>query len=230
MYKSNIMRIAVLFYGRVDKVKDTHQNIIDAIGPENTVDYFLSTGEQSVEKLNTFISLYNPIAYTNEKIHFSYNIPSNTFHPSFNCRPRNMICSFINKQRVFNLLESHMEASKVDYDIVFSLRCDIAFKGKLEYDVIQEDTIYIPRSYNGFIWTDFTNNLPGFTRGLRGITDIMAYGKASAMKKYSNIVNNMIHLLNTGNCGMQPEIMTYANIIYNNLEIERFYTDFDICR
>jgi len=224
------MRIAVLFYGRIDKAKDTYSNITDAVGAENMVDYFLSTGEQSTELLNTFISLYNPVAYINKEPQFSYDIPSNTVHHALNCRQHNMICGFINKQRVFSLLEAHMEASKVEYDIILSLRCDILFTQKIEYLEIQEDTLYIPRSYNGFVWTDYISRMPGFTQPLKGITDAMAYGKVSAMRKYSNIVDNMIYLLNTGNCVMHPEIITYANIMYNNLEIERFYTDFDIYR
>lgn len=224
------MRIAVLFYGRINKAEDTYKNIVDALGAENTVDYFLSTGEQSVEQLNTFIALYNPIAYTNEEIHYTYDIPPNTVHEAFNCRQHNMICSFINKQRAYRLFEAHMEESKADYDIVFSLRCDIVFQGKIQYPVIEDDTVYIPKSYNGFTCTDFIGRLPAFTQPLQGITDTMAYGNASVMRKYSNIVDNMIYLLNTGNCGMHPETITYANIMQNNLEIERFYTDFDIVR
>ena len=224
------MRIAVLFYGRINKARDTYKNIIDAIGSENTVDYFLSTGEQSVEQLNTFISLYNPIAYTNEKIQYTYDIPPNSVVSKLFCRQDNMICSFINKQRVYRLLEAYMEESKVDYDIVFSLRTDILFLEKVQYLIIQDDTIYIPKTYNGFLFTDHISRLEGFTQVMHGITDTMAYGKASVMKKYSNIADNMIYLLNTGNCVMHPETITYANIMYNNIEIERFYTDFDILR
>lgn len=224
------MRIAVLFYGRINKAEDTYQNIIDAIGAENTVDYFLSTGEQSAEQLSRFIALYNPVAYTNEEIQYTYDIPPNTVHPAFNCRQHNMICSFINKQRAYRLLEAYIEERKADYDIVFSLRCDILFQGKIQYPVIEEDTLYIPKSYNGFTCTDFYSIIPGFTRPIRSITDVMAYGNTSVMRKYSNIVDNMIYLLNTGNCVMHPETITYANIMYNNLEIERFYIDFDILR
>jgi hypothetical protein len=224
------MRIAVLFYGRINKAEDTYKNIVDAIGAENTVDYFLSTGEQSVEQLNTFISLYNPIAYTNEEIHYTYDIPSNSVQPAANCNQHNIICSFINKQRAYRLLEAHIEKSKADYNIVFSLRCDIVFQGKIQYLTIEDDTVYIPKSCKGFTYVDFISRLPTFSRPLKGITDTMAYGNPSVMKKYSNIVDNMIHLLNTGNCWMHPETINYSNIMHNNLEIERFYTDFDIVR
>lgn len=220
----------MLFYGRINKAEDTYKNIVDAIGSENTVDYFLSTGEQSVEQLNKFISLYNPIAYTNKEIQFTYDIPPNVVYPWLECREHNMICCFINRQRVHRLLEDYMEESKTEYDIVFSLRCDILFLQKIQYLTIQEDTIYIPRSYNGFIFIDFMTIIPEFTQPLIGITDAMAYGKASVMKKYSNTIDNMMYLLNTGKCIMHPETINYANIMYNNLEIERFYTDFDILR
>ena len=224
------MRIAVLFYGRIDKAKDTYRNITDAIGPENMVDYFLSTGEQSTEVLNTFIELYNPVAYTNKEIQFAYDIPSNTVNHLLGCRQHNTICSFINKQRAFGLLEAHMEVSSIDYDIILSLRCDILFKQKIQYLVVKEDTLYLPISYSGFTLTDYMHRIPGFTQPLKGITDTIAYGKVSAMRKYSNIIDNMMYLLNTGNCAMHPEMITYANIMYNNLEIERFHTDFDIYR
>ena len=224
------MRIAVLFYGRINKAKDTHKNIVDAIGPENTVDYFLSTGEESTELVNTFIELYNPIAYTNEEIHFSYDIPPSTEAPVFNCRPYNMICSFINKERVFSLFEAHANASKIEYDVVFSLRCDILFEGKVPFLPIQDDAVYIPICYNGFTCLDMAFAHANRFQVMRGITDSMAYGNASAMKKYSSLINNFMYLLHTDNCAMHPEILNYVNIIYNNLDIERFNLDFDIVR
>ena len=120
-----------------------------------------------------------------------------------------MICHFINKQRVFELLEKHNET----YDIVVSLRIDIVFKNKFDFSNIVENTIYIPDNYD---WG--------------GINDQVAYGNMEVMKKYNYIFKNIIYLLDNKLSIVHPETLTLANIIFNKLKINRFKLSYFIER
>jgi len=225
------MRIAVLFYGRIDKAKETYENTMNAIGTQHTIDTFLST-DGSTEYIDDFIALYKPVAYTNEKITHMYNLPC--YMTVTGVSIENIIPHYINKGRSFALLESHIEKTAAQYDIILSLRCDLSFNLPFDFLPVQEDTIYIPISKSGFTYNDYSfdipSNTPDFPRRILGINDIMAYGNLSVMKRYSSILDNCINLLNSRRCLLHPECINYANLMYNNLEIERFLTEFVIVR
>ena len=120
------MKIAVLIYGRLNNCVQHYNNIINSIGMENNIDFFLSSDNSGEKLLQEFIDLYKPITYTNEKIHYDYDLEKyNGKAPETNMH--NMICHFINKKRVFELLKNYCEKEIIHYDIIISLRVDIVF-------------------------------------------------------------------------------------------------------
>jgi hypothetical protein len=199
------MKIAVLIYGRLNTCVEHYSNYIDSLGKE--VDFFLSSDNSPENLLQEFIHLYKPISYTNEKI--NHTISLEKYDNKRGTQIHNMICHFINKQRVFELLEKHNET----YDIVVSLRIDIVFKNTFDFSNIVENTIYIPDNYD---WG--------------GINDQVAYGNMEVMKKYNYIFKNIIYLLDNKLSIVHPETLTLANIIFNKLKINRFKLSYFIER
>ena len=110
------MNIAVLVYGRLNKCVEHYNNIIEAIGNDNNIDFFLSSDNPDEKLLNDFIDLYKPILYNNSSVIYTNdltpypgNIPKAVLH--------NMICHFTNKNRVFVLLEKYI-TGRLDHVVV----------------------------------------------------------------------------------------------------------------
>ena len=203
------MKIAVLIYGRLNTCVKHYLNTLESIGIEHDIDFFLSSDNSPELLLNHFIKLYEPIACINDKI--EYNIDLTKYDGiRGETNIHNMICHFINKERVFSLLEEYIEKSNVNYDIVLSLRIDIVFLQKNLFKNIlsirNDDIIYIP----------LENDWVG------GINDQIAYGNINTMRKYNNIYKHIIHLLDNKLSIPHPESLTLANIKYHNLKIFRF--------
>lgn len=208
------MRIAVLIYGRLDECAKSYDNIVNSIGNEHTIDFFMSSDNSNQELLESFINLYKPILYTNNKIHYTCGDLGRYPGKRDETNIHNMTCHFINKQRVYMLLENFVEKTSTKYDTVLSIRVDLIFHEKFVFGN-EENTIYIPSGY------DFVDN---------GINDQVAYGNMSVMEKYMSIFKNVIHLLNTRKSIPHPESLTLANIIFNNLKICRFNLSYNLLR
>jgi hypothetical protein len=209
------MRIAVLVYGRLNKCAEHYDNIMDHIGREHQIDFFGSSDHSNEELINQFIELYKPKSFVNDPIVHTYDFNHYQGSPNFNFNTLdNMIRHFMNKDRVFSLLERYIEKEGVYYDIVISLRVDIFFNTKIIFQNIQENTIYIP----------INNDHEG------GINDQIAYSNVNVMKKYMNIIHNCIYLLENELSKVHPESLNYANIKYENINIHRFDLSYNIYR
>jgi hypothetical protein len=212
------MRIAVLLYGRINTCAEHYKNILWTFG-ENQVDFFLSSDNASSKDLDVFIKLYKPILYSNDIIYNNYNLDIYDYllEPYRNIigkiNNNNMICHFINKGRVFKLLEIFIDTEKIHYDYVVSLRIDLVFRTQFNFNIPAKlNTIYIPHG------SDF----------VFGINDQIAYGDLEVMKKYMNIFANIFLFLDNKITIPHPENLTKTNILYNELTIERFNLDYFI--
>jgi hypothetical protein len=197
------MRIALLVYGRLNKCKEHYNNIMDNIGKEHDIDVFLSSDNSVETQLQEFIELYKPISYNNDKIIYNTNLEKYEKPEATNID--SMIRHFINKKRVFALLELYVTKESITYDIVISLRIDLVFHNSFNLTPLQNDTIYIP-SDNDF---------------LDGINDQVAYGSIDVMKKYMNIYEYIIDLLERKTTIAHPESLTLANIQFHKINIIR---------
>jgi len=216
------MRIALLLYGRINRFKEHYENILDSIGKEHDIDIFLSSDNSPNDSLQEFVELYKPKLYINDKIEHYINVDKYTIPPEISVTPKNMICHFINKFRVFKLLEQYIEHTKVNYDIVLSTRIDLVFDSKFIFNKCEEKTLYIPPGYD--YTTIYDNKL------YLSINDQIAYGDINSMRLYMNIIFNMIYFLDTKLSFLHPETLTYTNIICNNLNIIRFHLSYYIER
>jgi hypothetical protein len=197
------MHIAVLIYGRLNKCAENYENIIENIGKHNSIDFFFSSDNSCESLVNDFIKLYKPKLYNNNAIQYEYNLGK---YPGirFETNIHNMTCHFINKNRVFMLLEEYINKENINYDCVISLRVDCVFHNNFIFDNVKENTIYIPYG------NDFIDN---------AINDQIAYGIVDVMKKYNSI--DTVDLLEKRLSIPHPESLTLANIIFYKLQIER---------
>ena len=197
------MRIAVLVYGRLDKCVEHYENILESIGKYNEIDFFFSSDNSSESLVNDFINLYKPKLYNNSTIKYEYDLgkyPGKRIETNIH----NMTCHFINKNRVFLLLEEYKNKENIYYDCILSLRIDCIFYNNFIFNNLQDNTIYIPYG------KDFIDN---------AINDQIAYGNIDSMKKYNSI--NPLYLLEKNLSIPHPESLNYANIIFHKLYVER---------
>jgi hypothetical protein len=208
------MHIAVLVYGRLNKCAEHYNNIMKKLGENNVIDFFLSSDNSSESLLSDFIKLYNPILYTNSPVQYDYDL---TIYPGCrsNTNIHNMTCHFINKNRVFILLEEYINKNDVKYDCVVSLRIDCVFSNKFIFNSLEDNTIYIPACYD---YTDDPN--------IETINDQVAYGKVDVMKKYNSI--NPLDLIEKNLSAPHPESLVYANIKFHKLKIIRYCINYII--
>jgi hypothetical protein len=201
------MRIALLFYGRLKYFKELHQHIFDVFGVSSNIDIFHSSDYENPKTISEFVELYKPVKHVHERI-----IHANQFaiYPgridNDNYRVYDMGAHFINKLRVFSLLEEHINETNAQYDIVLCTRINLVYKDRLFFpETLQENTIYIPShfDYHG------------------GINDRMAFGKFDVMKKYCSIYKYSIFLLENKLSILHPENINRANIQYHQLNIVR---------
>jgi hypothetical protein len=207
------MRIAVLVFGRLAKCVEHYNNILESLGEDNIIDFFASSDNSPQSQLNEFIELYKPILYNNEPIQYTCNLGIYPNKPE-TTNIHNVTCHFINKGRVFSLLEEHIKKENIQYDVVVSLRLDAIYYNKFDYGHLADNTIYIP---SGNDW-------------LGGINDQVAYGVIEVMKKYNSIFSNTINLLEQGLSIPHPESLTRANPLYYNVNIQRVNLSHQVLR
>ena len=207
------MKIAVLVFGRLNKCEETYSNIMSQLDPENNkLDFFMSSDNSPEPFFEKFKELYKPIYYTNEQIIDTYDLEKYPKHPRVVSNVYNMTRHFINKKRVFDLFEKYINENKmlnkdINYDIVLSLRIDTLFLSKLVFvEKCKENTIYIPEGSDHL-----------------GTNDQLAYGNIDVMRKYMNIIMCCNFYLDNKYTIPHPESLTRTNIIYNNIDLARFY-------
>jgi hypothetical protein len=197
------MRIAILVYGRLDKCEIHYNNIMETFGDANHIDFFASSDNSPY--INDFTRIYKPVAYTNEKTNYQVDFASFPGkRPETNIHT--MTCHFINKSRVFYLMEEHASRMNIQYDLIISLRVDLLFHTKFINIEMEPNTVYIPNGYDAYV---------------NAINDQVAIGSFYAMKIYSNIYNNSIEVLKKGLSIPHPETLTSFNLLYNNIKVVR---------
>jgi hypothetical protein len=199
------MRIAVLVFGRLGKGVDNYNNIIESLGKDNILEFFAASNNSPQPHLDSFIELYKPILYTNDPVQYTCNLDKYPNKPG-EIILHNVICQFINKSRVFSLLEEHIKKENIKYDVVVSLRLDVIYHNKFDYGDLADNTIYIPHGHDYFH---------------TGINDQVAWGVIEVMQKYNSIFSNTINLIEQGLSIPHPESLNLANLLYHKINIQR---------
>ena len=138
------MRIAVLIFGRLNKCAEHYDNIVEKLGKYHTIDFYASSDNSLESIVNTFISLYKPIAYDNSPVQYDYDLGKYPTREGVVTIIHNMTCHFINKNRVWKLFENYMHANNISYDVAVSMRLDLVFNNAFNFEHLLPNTIYIP--------------------------------------------------------------------------------------
>jgi hypothetical protein len=209
------MRIAVLFYGRIANFKEHYYHSMYVFGKENTIDFFLSSDNAPQESIDDFISIYKPVSFINTPIVYSIDLskyPGKREETVLDSMTRH----FINKQRVFTLLEDHISLTSDIYDLILCTRIDIVYGTKICFEQPEENTIYIPH--------DITHYYDNW------MNDHFAYGSYDVMKKYASLYDRCPYLIEEGKSIPHPEALTFANLSDYGIQPRRFHIQYTIER
>lgn len=212
------MNIAILVYGRLNTCIKNYNNTIDIFDKNHNYDFFLASDNSDEILLNNFIKLYNPKVYLNDKIVYTNSIIKNKYKFQSDDDNHKLTCQYINKKRVFELLEEYIKKTNTKYDIIMSLRLDLNFFEKLKFHNIENNTIYIPKV--------FRNSTRKYYLG--EITDQIAYGTFEVMEKYMKLYDNLLYLQENYNCPAHPETLTFANLIFHKIYIVKIDLDYEL--
>lgn len=169
--------------------------------------------------------MYNPKKILNDPITNEIDFESYPGTPRAN-NMHNMACHFINKMRVFDLLEKHINNINETscYDYIIHHRLDVHCHDNIDYGCFvknKENQIYIP--YVPDWMCNGGDYLPRF------LNDQMAIGNFESMKKYMNIYKNVSHLLESGS-PPHPETLLRNHVDDIGLQVDRFYTNYELRR
>ena len=142
------IKIAVLFYGRLNFCDSNYGNLLDALNyDEKTmeIDFFMSSDASSEALLETFKNVYKPVAFDNSEIEYGFNYDS---YEKFRVCTDSMTRHFINVNRVFDLYEKHVNAQMNEnkYDAILCTRIDLVYVNgaKYNFENIEPNTLYVP--------------------------------------------------------------------------------------
>jgi hypothetical protein len=195
------MKLAVLFYGRIKGYRNTYSSFKKTFDGHD-VDIFYSCDAEDDSLIRDFTSLYSPIAICNEKI--TYTVDFGAF-PNVETNVHNMTCHFINKMRVFQLLERHIQTSGTVYDSIISTRLDIIYTSPIPFCIEEKETIGIPEG------NDYG-----------GVNDQIAFGTLETMRVYMNIFTSAEAILKDKKCRAHPETLNMVLLRNNRIYIDRF--------
>lgn len=202
------MKIAILFSGRINRYQEHYENILSTLVQDNEADFFLSHSPECDEDLAHFSSIYHPKTVNNEPISYG-DLSAYHCHPQSNSH--NVMCMWINRQRVFQDMRDYMIKHNVWYDLVICTRLDTWCYEPLnvsKYIDLSDSEIYVPE---GSDWG--------------GLNDQMAIGNFHAMEKYMMLYPYMPSILETlmstiGYYGPEPILKTHVDI--QELVVHRF--------
>ena len=203
------MKLAILLYGRIKEYRNTHSSFKKTFDGHD-IDIFYSCDAEDDSLISDFTSIYSPIAICNEKI--TYTVDFGAF-PNAETNVHNMTCHFINKMRVFQLLEDHIAARGTIYDTIISTRLDIVYSSPIPFCKPEEGIIYIPEKFDYY-----------------GINDQVAFGTLETMRIYMNIFNSAKTFMNDKTFKPHPETLNMVLLKYNGIWVERFPLDYYIKR
>uniref|UniRef100_A0A6C0HDE5 Glycosyltransferase n=1 Tax=viral metagenome TaxID=1070528 RepID=A0A6C0HDE5_9ZZZZ len=207
------MRIAILFSGRIQQFERCYYNILKyiKINDNNEIDFFLSHSPDLNEDLESFKKIFKPKLMINEPITYF----DHTKYPKYcHYQGHNTMCMFINRLRVFKLLETFINTTPTSYDLVISYRTETILNKNLNFqwfNQLNENTIYIPE---GNDWWG-------------GLNDQLAFGTYDSMKIYLSLYEELKQMLDNG-CVFHPETILRHYLNIKNINVIRIPLEYKL--
>jgi hypothetical protein len=209
------LKIALLISGRINNNMVIFKNTMENLIKNYDVDIFVSHSKNIHEKcINDFIDMYKPkkIIESDEIFYDLTQFAKHTGTNRYNCS-----AMFLNRKKVFGLLDTYIKENNIYYDIVISFRNDLFLNEEfniLKYlDYIKSNHILIPEG------NDYG-----------GLNDQLAFGNYYVMKIYFSLYDSIIEILNKGILLHPETLLKYYLCHLNNKKIYRFKFSYYIYR
>lgn len=202
--ESRRLNIALLLQGSVKHIEKTLPNFKRYVQCSNNMDIFLGHNKELCEDLKAFQSKCDPIEIVDEPIRYYHDY---TKYPGLrtDTNLHFMLTRFINRKNVFQAFENHCLRTNRKYDFVVSCFANAEIHSFIQFDCLpsDEEIVFIPK---GDDWN--------------GLNYLIAYGTPSSMKKYMEMYNNLIHLLEMGSIP-HPETLMKRHVEDISLRVVR---------
>ena len=193
------MKIAVLFAGRVRGFEDCIETQKKFIFKNYDIDIYLAHNANNVDdNLELFQKLYNVKKIESIKIDLEPYLKYKNYN-GYGMNGHNSVIMFKCIYEAFKMIPE-------EYDVVIYMRADEIISSSIEFEKLQENTIYIPEG----------NDYVG------GINDQFAVGNYESMKKYCSLFENLTDYLDNKGAIFHPESLVKFHLEYQKLNIVRF--------
>lgn len=205
-------KIAILLSGRLTSYDKHYKNIMENLGQDYDVDFYVGISEEPINKrlLDGFLKLYKPVAwkYSDKPL---LDIDFSKLKSGKNLAPirKNVMFMWRNRDNVRSLFLK----SKVKYDWIISTRTDVFYKNKLDYSDLDADKINIPKG------SDFG-----------GYQDKIAIAKKPLMLEYLDVYDNLKKYVVDDKRTIEPETLQKYHLSkrYKNIPVKRIVLTHDI--
>ncbi len=212
------MKIAILFSGRIHLFQKSYQNIIKNMVQGNEVDFFVSYPKNTdINETNAFLEKFEPKGFMeSEEEYFSIEkYPDPPKHVILKSR-HNMMCMFLNRKNVFQLLQKYIEENNIKYDLVISTRIDFLIHQKLDLKLLihkaNQEFLCIPAGQDCL-----------------GLNDRIAMGNMDTMNVYMSCFDSLEYLFENGTW-IHPESALKDYVQYKQMKVFRFPLKTEIIR
>jgi hypothetical protein len=204
--------VAVIFSGRIKGYTYVEQQL-EALQKKYNATFFISLNkEQRSEYIDRFCKKFNigDEQAIIEKTRIpewirSFNVE---YHIAGGKESPHVDYAYSMSQNIysaFNLIAPYQEKYNTQFDCILFFRADIDSGEVINITMPQENSVYIPEEFD---WG--------------GINYQVAYGNYSAMKKYSELVNNLQNLCGEQRIAYHSESLLKKHLENENLNIVRF--------
>lgn len=209
MQRGGALRVAVLFYGRInayEKVLDGLNRLKERYAPT----FFCSLNRpKETPYIKKFMDTFG---MTKEQYALEPTVVPDYFTK---CRKNeesqylNTYSLFYHLNKAYELVDKYQKAHGRPFDIIIAYRADIQTGDTIPLQPPKLNTIYIPKG------SDYG-----------GISGMMAYGSPDSMKKYCSVLNHLMEYCNK--VSINHEVLLKAHLEAQQLNIERFSFPFSL--
>jgi hypothetical protein len=139
--------------------------------------------------IDEIVEMYNPISIEVEKQDLIVNTFLKHIMSPFenlathDTRPLSVFAMFYKIMKANRLRMMHEKVNSFNYDVIIRTRFDLQMESPVDIIIPEKNHIYIPKGWDH--------------RG--GYNDLFAIGDSESMTYYSNVFNNLLPMLRTGN-------------------------------
>tara|TARA_X000000368_G_scaffold418454_1_gene418151 strand:- start:5410 stop:6789 length:1380 start_codon:yes stop_codon:yes gene_type:complete len=204
-------KIAILISGYIRTFENNINYFQNNVLQNNEVDIYIhKTKNEKNDKYNNTNNWDNIKKILKPKI----ILETDELHFNANNKINNLLNQFYKFYILNNIKNTIEKEENIIYDVVIKWRPDILINSKLDFTVIENNTIYIPSDSK-------IDTLKLMNEKDKYLCDIIAYGDNNSMNYYFNFYKKLNDLIKIyGNCSETLLYYYLQNITYKNIDID----------